>query len=97
MLCCLFGFLGCTTNQVYIVSGQGNQMPVTTTDIKQQVDPRVPKMPSLKAAPSPQPDTGSTVVDATKAANAPIPGIYVIIDNHKTVNPATQLEIPLAP
>jgi hypothetical protein len=84
----LLGFLviGCSTNNVYVTLGDGNNFPVTKTSEagKNYYKPKFSMF-----------DGNNTVVK--DALSSEIPAILILIDQHKVVSPDTKLDIPLVP
>jgi hypothetical protein len=80
--------LSCSTNYVYVVSGDNNKMPISQVDVK---DGRL-----LKMSPGSIPVDDNTTLDKSKEAKeSKRPVIYILIDQHKITSPSTTLDVPV--
>lgn len=97
VLCIVFAS-SCSTNYVYVVSGDGNAMPISQIEMRGIPFGKPPQVGVMKAAspPAEDPSTIDKTKDALDQQKQRRPAIYILIDQHRTVSPSTDVAIPVS-
>ena len=101
VLCTVF-VSSCSTNYVYVVSGDSNAMPISQIETRGFPVSKPPQVGLMKVAPlSVDANDTSSIAETKDSLDKALgkqrrPAIYILIDQHRTTSPNTSLDIPVS-